>query len=159
MVSKTEFWANGMDWNSCEDSYSNIFLVLIILAVTTGNTVKELIQRTDRGSHVQQVDAGGTDGDESNVYPGTHLQTVHLRSGLLAADHLGDPRIIHEECVLESAEVSTNLNLRTRHHGVLLLVMLSNIDISGRWVSRVMIENSGDHVARVLKRSKCYLKT
>ena len=48
------------------------------IIVTAGEDVGEVVHRAHPGPDVQQVDGGGTHGEEGDVYPSSNLQTEHL---------------------------------------------------------------------------------
>ena len=61
-------------------------LLYVPVSVAAGEEVSQVVHRTEHRPHVQEVDGGGTHGEEGDVHPGPDLQTEHL--GLPGLNHL-----------------------------------------------------------------------
>ena len=60
-----------------------VMLVMVVMVVmvwlTTGEEAADVVQRTELRPDMEEVNSGGTHGEEGNVHPGSDLQTELLR--------------------------------------------------------------------------------
>ena len=53
-------------------------VMVVMVWLTTGEEAEDVVQRTELRPDMEEVNSGGTHGEEGNVHPGSDLQTELL---------------------------------------------------------------------------------
>ena len=95
-------------------------VMVVMVGLTAGEETEEVVQRTEDRPDMEEVNSGGTHGEEGNVHPGSDLQTELLR--LRGVKDLGYPATAVVELVVIIIEISRHSDLRPGYqHGDVVL--------------------------------------